>query len=319
MNRRHTRFHWRAFAASLFILASPLIGQEPSFEGKTAVVVGQVTVTPNGGAEVPLKIGDIVAVGSTIKTGPNSRAVIATTRQSAARIGADTEIVFEELDDDDAAPKVLLDLKSGSMGSLIQPQSGVNLDFRIRTPSGIAGARGTFFAVAVENGEGFIQVKEGKVAIKPDNVQVVAPQAGRVSVVFGDVRETPEGGAERALQIGDFVKVGSVVKTGDNSRTVITMTKSSAVRITANSETEIAELDEAATPAKVLVDLKQGAMGALVDPQAAGKIDFRIKTPSGIAAARGTFFSVAVEGERGFVLTKEGRVVIDPAAAEDGN
>jgi hypothetical protein len=74
----------------------------------------------------------------------------------------------------------------------------------------------------------------------------------------------------------------------------------------------VAELVESKEAPKVLLDLKNGTMGALVKPEVKGKMDFRIKTPSGVAAARGTFYSVAVENGKGYVQTKEGEVVVIP-------
>jgi hypothetical protein len=43
-------------------------------------------------------------------------------------------------------------------------------------------------------------------------------------------------------------------------------------------------------------------------------MDFKIKTPSGVAAARGTFYSVVVEKGKGFVQTESGEVQIIPLA-----
>ena len=87
---------------------------------------------------------------------------------SAIRVAADSEVFIEEIQDNEAAPKVLLDLKSGSLGALLKPTDGTDMDFKVKTPSGIAAARGTFFAVVIENGKGFAQVKEGKVEIIPE-------------------------------------------------------------------------------------------------------------------------------------------------------
>ncbi len=138
--------------------------------GNVTVVVGNVTVTPpNGGAPKALKAGDVVVIGSTVKTGADSRAVIVMTATSAVRIAANSEVVIAEMKESETEPKVLLDLKSGSLGALLKPGVQANMDFRVKTPSGVAAARGTFFAVVVENGKGFAQVKEGKVEIIPEN------------------------------------------------------------------------------------------------------------------------------------------------------
>ncbi len=146
--------------SSLTLVAAPA-------SGNVTVAVGEVKVTPPGGAEAPLVAGDTVATGSTVKTGAGARAVIVMTPRSAIRIGENSEVLIEEVLETANPPKVTVDVKNGSLGALLKPGTGAIMDFKIKTPSGIAAARGTYYAVVVENGKGFAQVKEGKVEIVP--------------------------------------------------------------------------------------------------------------------------------------------------------
>lgn len=281
--------------------------------GTVAVAVGKVTLLPlGGGAETALKVGDPVPVGSTVKTGAASRAVIKTTKQSAVRIAENSQAVFMDLVDSDTAPKVLVDLKSGSLGALIQPQAQSTMDFKVKTPSGIAAARGTMFAVAVEDGKGFVKVEHGKVDVTPANVKKQQPQMGKVTTVTGSATETPAGEAAHPLKEGDIIAVGSTLKTGADSSATITMTSTSAIRLGANAEAVVSEIVESKEEPRVLLDLKNGTIGALVKPETSGKMDFKIKTPSGTAVAKGAFYSVSVENGKGYVQTKDGEVVIVP-------
>lgn len=292
-----------------------LLGQGFAAEsnGTVSVAVGKVTLIPMGGnVETALKVGDAVPVGSTVKTGPGARTVIKTTKQSAIRIAENSQAVFMELVDSDTAPKVLVDLKSGSLGALIQPQAQSTMDFKVKTPSGIAAARGTMFAVAVEDGKGFVKVEHGKVDVTPTNVKKQAPQTGKVTIVSGKVTETPPGQAEHTLKEGDIVTVGSTLKTGADSNATVTMTTTSAIRLGPDSEAVVAEIVESKEAPKVLLDLKNGTVGALVKSESSGKMDFKIKTPSGVAVAKGAFYSVSVENGKGYVQTKDGEVVIVP-------
>ncbi len=150
----------------LCLLLAPLAKAEPK-SGTVTVAVGDVKVTPAGGASQALKAGDVVAVGSKVTTGPQSRAVIVMTVKSAIRIGENSDVTIETIDEAAAKPKVVLDIKAGSLGALLKPGPDAPMDFQIKTPSGIAAARGTYYAVAVENGKGYAQVKEGKVEIIP--------------------------------------------------------------------------------------------------------------------------------------------------------
>ncbi|MDF1824067.1 MAG: FecR family protein [Verrucomicrobiales bacterium] len=145
------------------------------------------------------------------------------------------------------------------------------------------------------------------------------PESGTVTVAVGDVQViSGEGAAAVPLEKGDKVAVGSTVVTGDDSRAVVVITPRSAIRIAANSEVVLESIDEVATPSDILIDLKSGSLGALLKPEAATELDFKVRTPSGVAAARGTFYSVVVKDGKGFAQVKEGRVEIIPTEAEDG-
>ncbi|MEX2581508.1 MAG: FecR family protein [Verrucomicrobiales bacterium] len=138
--------------------------------GEVTVAVGDVESVPRGGGNAsPLEAGDKVAVGSTVKTGANSRAVIVITPRSAIRVSADSEVVIEAVDEEATPKQITIDLKSGGLGALLKPNAVGELDFKVRTPSGVAAARGTFFGVVVEDGKGYAQVKEGRIEIVPEN------------------------------------------------------------------------------------------------------------------------------------------------------
>lgn len=143
------------------------------------------------------------------------------------------------------------------------------------------------------------------------------PESGKVTVSVGDVQVIAKAGdAPVAVKPGDKVVVGSTIKTGAGARAVVVITPRSAIRIAENSEVVIEVVDETVLPKKVTVDLKDGSLSALLKPNAAGELDFQVRTPSGVAAARGTFFSVAVKDGKGFAQVKEGRVDVIPAAQE---
>jgi hypothetical protein len=144
-----------------------------------------------------------------------------------------------------------------------------------------------------------------------------APESGNVTVAVGEVTFTDKEGNSVVVKAGDKVAVGGTVKTGAAARAVVVITPRSAIRVAENSEVLIVEVTETSTPNRVMLDLKSGSVGALLKPNAAGELDFKIRTPSGIAAARGTYFSVAVENGKGFAQVKEGRVEIIPAKAEE--
>ena len=69
-----------------------------------------------------------------------------------------------------------INLKDGSLGALLNPNAAGELDFKVRTPSGVAAARGTFYAVVGKDGKGYAQVKEGRVEIIPEEGEVEGNQ-----------------------------------------------------------------------------------------------------------------------------------------------
>lgn len=139
--------------------------------GTVTVSIGEVNaVTAEEVDPAPVKKGDKLAVGTTIRTGADSRAVVVITPRSAIRISENSEVVIESIDEEEESEtkRVLIDLKDGSLGALLKPDASAELDFKVRTPSGVAAARGTFYAVVVKDGKGYAQVKEGKVELIPN-------------------------------------------------------------------------------------------------------------------------------------------------------
>lgn len=146
------------------------------------------------------------------------------------------------------------------------------------------------------------------------------PESGDVTVAVGDVQLVGEDGTATPLKKGDKVAVGSTVRTGAQSRAVIVITPRSAIRVSENSEVVIETINENSKPVDVMINLKNGSLGALIKPNAAGELDFKVRTPSGVAAARGTFYAVVVREGKGYAQVKEGQVEITPADEEgDGN
>ncbi len=140
-----------------------------------------------------------------------------------------------------------------------------------------------------------------------------APESGTVTVSIGEVNALAgEDANPTPVEKGDKVAVGTTIKTGAGSRAVVVITPRSVIRISENSEVVIEAVDETASPKVVMIDLKNGSLGALLKPNAAGELDFKVRTPSGVAAARGTFFAVVVKDGKGYAQVKEGRVEIIP-------
>lgn len=116
----------------------------------------------------PLRKDQSLLVGTVVRAG-EGEAVITTTPGTAIRVDKQTTLVLDHLAAREQSGKVierkvLVDLRSGTVSALIDKDVGP-ADFKIKTPQGVATARGTFFAVSALGGQSYMGVKEGKVSV----------------------------------------------------------------------------------------------------------------------------------------------------------
>ena len=152
MNRKHTLF-WLATAWALLGLAVAGSALEMKLDGKAMVRTVHGTVQYAKGDQWPaVKAKMEFGPGATFRTGPESfvdlwvngistiRATALTTMQlqRMARVGADRN----------ADTETTLDLQSGTILGNVKKLSAISY-YRIKTPHGTAGIRGTDFAVQV--------------------------------------------------------------------------------------------------------------------------------------------------------------------------
>jgi hypothetical protein len=126
---------------------------------------------PDSSSYVPLKKGQSLAIGSTVRTGDDGIAVLVTTPGSAIQVGNSSivklnKLAFAKSGGDVTQRQAVLQLTSGVVSALIDPSTPKITDFQVQTPEGAAAARGTFYAVLVYEGKTYVGVKEGKVAVK---------------------------------------------------------------------------------------------------------------------------------------------------------
>jgi hypothetical protein len=132
-------------------------------------VHGTVEFAPPGSsAFAPLKKGQELPVGTTIRTGGDGSADIITTPGSVIQVGNDTKLRLNALAFAKSGSTVTqreahLQLTSGVVSALIDPSTPKVTDFQVQTPDGAAAARGTFYAVMVSHGKTYVSVRQGKV------------------------------------------------------------------------------------------------------------------------------------------------------------
>jgi hypothetical protein len=131
---------------------------------------------PGSSSYAPLNKGQVLAIGSTIRTGDDGVAVLVTTPGSAVQIGNNSvvklnKLAFAKSGGDVTQRTAQLQLTSGVVSALIDPSTPKVTDFQVQTPEGAAAARGTFYAVLVYHGKTYVGVKEGKVAVNAAGAQ----------------------------------------------------------------------------------------------------------------------------------------------------
>jgi hypothetical protein len=160
----------RAMAMVGMLLVSAVTSQAATVNASVYSVSGVAEyAAPGSSSYAPLKKGQILSAGSTVRTGDNGIAVLVTTPGSAIQLGNNSVLKINQLAFNKSGSSVTqrearLQLTSGVVSALIDPSTPKITDFRVQTPEGAAAARGTFFAVLVYEGKTYIGVKEGKVA-----------------------------------------------------------------------------------------------------------------------------------------------------------
>jgi hypothetical protein len=117
----------------------------------------------------------------------------------------------------------------------------------------------------------------------------------------------------KPLRVGLKLPSGTKIITSNDGKAIIRVTTGAAMRIAPNTEVVISEMAFAKEGDKVLqrkarVQLSSGTISALLDHRDPEATDFKIETPQGSAAARGTFYGVSVVDDQTFVSVKEGKV-----------
>ena len=117
----------------------------------------------------PLKVGQILAVGSTVRTGSDGKVILQATPGSAVELGNDSilkinALAFAKHGGEVTERKARLELSSGVVSVLVDPSTPKVTDFQVQTPEAAAAARGTFYTVIVRDGKTYTTVNEGKIS-----------------------------------------------------------------------------------------------------------------------------------------------------------
>lgn len=143
------------------------------------------------------------------------------------------------------------------------------------------------------------RIPTGGTLLIPWALMRVEPGTAEVLQVAGRVEGGPTG-APAPLRPGQALPEGSEVKTADDGQAVLRLVDGTLLRLRGASTLRVVPSNR--VPAAGVVrsgsDLDAGRVEVQAEPAAAGKPGFRIRTPQGVLAVRGTEFRVQVEPGR---------------------
>lgn len=131
----------------IFVVAFATTSSAQTVSGVMMVVKGDIKVTGKDGKTEAAKVGKKVAAGDTIVSGPDSRAKIVMADKNVINISPDSKITIEKYENDGKERKnVELNVVYGKLrASVEQKYDGEKSKFNVKTPSAVAGVRGTDF------------------------------------------------------------------------------------------------------------------------------------------------------------------------------
>jgi hypothetical protein len=150
-------------------------------------------------------------------------------------------------------------------------------------------------------------------------ISSVTLNAGKVSSKVTSIKGTatyfaPGSIFAKKIIVDTKIPSGSIVKTGDDTEVVIAVTPGASMQIGSNTtvslndmEYEVGE-DGVVKSRKARIQLASGTISSLLDDKTPEATDFRVQTPQGTAAARGTFYGVSVVDGKTFVKVENGKV-----------
>jgi len=133
---------------AFFLLAQSSVAYADKAYGLFMVVKGSVKVQSESGAITDVKIGSKIFEGETVISGADSRAKIVMSDRNVMNINPDTKLQIQKYVNDSSTGEkaVQLNLVEGKVRNNVeQTYDGVKTTFKIKTPTAVAGVRGTQF------------------------------------------------------------------------------------------------------------------------------------------------------------------------------
>lgn len=190
----------------LLLVAVPLCvrGDEPASGAKVVAISGNVSFAAPSGA-VDATVGAVLPVGSVVTTTGGGQATLQFFNGTVVIVQPESNVTVLEHSVTSEAGVVtkentMLDLHAGGVVASLDPAKKNISNFRVRTPKGVAAARGTVLAVRIGTTGGSVTTFSGTVTFITDQ--------GEITVNFG---QTSSGNG--VLSVADAVKANPSLAT----------------------------------------------------------------------------------------------------------
>lgn len=181
-----------------FILCLCLSLQMQAANGVFMVVKGDVKVSVGGKAESSAKVGTKVNAGDMIVTGTDSRAKIVMSDRNIINLSPNTKLKIESYVNDGKSKNVNLSLLEGKVRNNVEQKYDNDKNkFEIRTPTAVAGVRGTQFITSYDGVSQKTEVitLQGQVELRNLAPTTGAAKEEKVLVEKGEKSTVASGGA----------------------------------------------------------------------------------------------------------------------------
>lgn len=167
----------------LLVTGTALFGQNATVMRMTGAKSAMVLL-PDAEEETPLTEGQEVPVGALITVGDGTKLFLRTFTGAITTASAGSVLMIEEIKTNaDGTETTRIDLRGGDIVSNLDPAKKGIHDYRVRTPKGVAAARGTTYSVSVAGTEVLVTVSGGVISFEiPGVLTPTLVSAGQGSV-----------------------------------------------------------------------------------------------------------------------------------------
>lgn len=219
------------FICALFMatFGAPSSAWAQSLHGVFMVVKGDVQILKEGAAPEKAKVGSKIHPGQTVATGADSRAKIVMSDRNVVNVSPDTKLLIEKYENDPkkGTKDVEMKLIEGKVRNNVeQKYDGEKSKFIIKTPTAVAGVRGTQFMTSFSPRTGMTQIVTMKGAVSfsslgknglPLGPPVMVNKGETASAAAGAPPEPPKPMPKEELQKVDAETTASASGPSDGS------------------------------------------------------------------------------------------------------